>query len=54
MYHKWVYYIHYFEQEKEIKAVGVVLEEINEGQLKTLYEKVDARCPVLGLLRPSS
>jgi hypothetical protein len=21
---KWVYYIHYFEQEKEIKALGVV------------------------------
>lgn len=38
---------------KSVRMVSLVVGEISEEQVKTLGEKVDARCPILGLLRMS-
>ncbi len=38
---------------KNVRLEAMVLGEITEEQVKTLGQKVDARCPILGLLRTS-
>lgn len=38
---------------KNARMNAVVLGEITDEQVKTLGQKVDARCPILGLLRAS-
>jgi uncharacterized OsmC-like protein len=38
---------------KNVRLAAVVLGEVTDEQVKTLGQKVDDRCPVLGLLRTS-